>query len=85
MSDTTQGGGSQAGVENQERRTWLASVLMGVGLLAAYGTLAGQAFAFLLPSSTRRTRRIFVGPVSSFPIDGVRTIQDLRGKTSPPD
>ncbi len=62
------------------RRSWLASVLMGVGLLASYGTLAGQTLSFLLPTGlASRKRRLFIGPVAAFPLDAVRTIFDLQG------
>ena len=62
------------------RRSWLASALMGVGLLASYGTLAGQTLSFLLPTGlAKRKRRIFIGPVAAFQQDAVRTIRDLEG------
>ena len=73
MTDTYKNG-------QHSRRSWLASVLMGVGLLASYGTLASQTLSFLLPTGlAQRKRRIFVGPVAAFPIDVVRTILDLEG------
>ena len=62
------------------RRSWLASMLMGVGLLASYGTLAGQTLSFLLPTGlAKRKRRLFIGPVASFQPDAVYTIRDLQG------
>jgi len=62
------------------RRSWLASALMGVGLLASYGTLAGQTLSFLLPTGLAKSkRRIFIGPVAAFQQDTVRTIRDLEG------
>ena len=73
MNDTHNNGKSS-------RRSWLASVLMGAGLLASYGTLAGQTLSFLLPTGlAKRKRRIFVGPVEAFEMDAVRTIRDLEG------
>ena len=63
-----------------DRRTWLAKVLMGVGLLASYGTLAAQGALFLLPERLQpRLRRLFVGPVARFPEGTVRTISDPQG------
>jgi Rieske Fe-S protein len=63
-----------------DRRAWLAKVLMGVGLLASYGTLAAQGLLFLLPERIRpRTRRIFVGPIDRFPAGSVQTIRDPAG------
>jgi cytochrome b6-f complex iron-sulfur subunit len=66
--------------EAMDRRTWLAKVLMGVGLLASYGTLAAQGLMFLLPERLKpRTRRLFVGPVDRFPAGSVSTIRDPGG------
>jgi Rieske Fe-S protein len=62
-----------------DRRTWLASALMGIGLLASYGTLASQFLGFLLPDRATRRRRIFVGTLGQFPEGSVRTIRDLEG------
>lgn len=63
-----------------DRRAWLAKALMGVGLLASYGTLAAQGLLFLLPQHLKpRTRRLFVGPVDRFPVDSVHTIRDPGG------
>ena len=62
------------------RRGWLASALMGLGLLASYGTLAGQVLGFLLPTNRKPpTRRLFIGPVDQFALDSVRSIRDLVG------
>ena len=72
MTDTRDKGGPS-------RRSWMASVLMGAGLLAAYGTLASQFLGFLLPARRASRRRIFVGPVAAFPPGTVRTILDLEG------
>ena len=73
MTDTHNNG-------KHSRRSWLASVLMGVGLLASYGTLAGQALSFLLPTGlAKRKRRVFIGPVAAFETDAVHTIRDLEG------
>ena len=62
------------------RRNWLASALMGLGLVASYGTLATQVLNFLLPARLKPpTRRLFIGPVEHFPVDGVQSIFDLEG------
>ena len=65
--------------DGTSRRAWLASVLMGAGLLASYGTLAAQVLSFLLPTGRSSRRRIFVGPAAAFPAGEVRTILDLEG------
>lgn len=63
------------------RRRWLASTLMGIGLVVSYGTLAFQVLSFLLPPNLKpRTRRLFVGPMDRFAIDSVHTVRDLEGK-----
>lgn len=62
------------------RRTWLAGALMGVGLLASYGTLAFQFFSFLLPKHLGgATRLLFIGPVDRFAVGSVQAIRDLKG------
>lgn len=69
---------------NQEdrttRRAWLATVLMGAGLVASYGTLAVQWLMFLFPQKLRpRTRLLFAGQVGQYPVGGVRSFYDLQG------
>lgn len=68
------------GEEGVSRRTWLAGVLMGAGLLASYGALAFQFLSFLLPKRLKgETRLLFVGPVDRFAAGSVQTILDLKG------
>ena len=68
--------------QNPTRRAWLASALMGIGLVASYGTLAAQVLSFLLPERLKPpTRRLFVGPFDRFEIGGVKTIRDLQGNS----
>ena len=63
-----------------DRRAWLSKILMGVGLLASYGTLAAQGLIFLLPEHLKpRTRRIFVGPLDRFVAGSVQTLRDAAG------
>lgn len=63
-----------------DRRAWLSKILMGVGLLTGYGTLAAQGLIFLLPERLKpRTRRIFIGPVDHFVTGSVRTLRDAEG------
>ncbi|MFQ5902732.1 MAG: ubiquinol-cytochrome c reductase iron-sulfur subunit [Candidatus Binatia bacterium] len=62
------------------RRDWLALLLMGVGLVASYGTFALQGVMFLLPRRVRpRTRRLFAGQVDQYKIGSVQSFLDLRG------
>ncbi len=62
------------------RRDLLAAVLMGGGLVLAYGTLALQGLLFLLPKRLRpKTRLIYAGRIDQFAVGGVRTIYDLDG------
>ncbi|UCF37886.1 MAG: Rieske (2Fe-2S) protein [Acidobacteriota bacterium] len=66
--------------EKTSRRGWLASVLMGAGLVASYGVFAFQGFLFLLPKRTQaKTRNIFAGRVSQFAVGGVKGFSDLEG------
>ncbi len=62
------------------RRKWLASALMGGGLLLSYGTLVVQGLLYLLPEQVRpRTRKIFAGQLSDFKVGGVKPVYDLEG------
>lgn len=62
------------------RRDFLASALMGGGLLLAYGTLAVQSLLFLLPKQLQPKRRLlFAGRVDQFEEGGVKSFLDLDG------
>ncbi len=66
--------------KKKNRREWMASVAMAIGLVASYGVLAFQGFLFLLPRRTApRTRNLFAGRVSQFEIGGVDKFLDLEG------
>ena len=76
--DSTKRGSDRRG--KTSRRAWLGSLLMGIGLVASYGTLATQFVAFLLPRrGPRRMRRLFVGPVDGFEVGAVTSMRDLEG------
>lgn len=65
--------------QKMSRRSWLA---MGVGLAAAYGLLAIEGIAFILPKRIKApTRKLFAGLLAQFPDQGVKEIRDLQGKT----
>ena len=62
------------------RRDWLASLLMGIGLIASYGMLAVQAFLFVLPKRLKaKTRFLFAGSIDQFQAGSVETLYDLEG------
>jgi hypothetical protein len=63
------------------RRELLAAVLMGGGLVHAYGTLVLQGLLFLLPKRLRpKSRLIFAGRrIDQFDVGAVRTIFELDG------
>lgn len=62
------------------RRDFLASALMGGGLLLAYGTMAVQSLLFLLPTQLQPRRRLlFAGRTDQFEEGGVRSFLDLDG------
>ena len=66
--------------DGSTRRGVLASALMGVGLVAAYGMLGVQGLLFLLPKRLQaRTRLPFAGRIDDYPVGGVRTVYDLEG------
>ncbi|MFQ6671772.1 MAG: ubiquinol-cytochrome c reductase iron-sulfur subunit [Candidatus Tectimicrobiota bacterium] len=63
------------------RRGWMASVLMGVGLLAAYGALAVEGFLFLLPKRLKpKTRKLFAGSTGRFTVGTAQSFHDLKGE-----
>ncbi|MBM3264097.1 MAG: Rieske (2Fe-2S) protein [candidate division Zixibacteria bacterium] len=62
------------------RRSWLASVAMGIGLALSYGTLAVQGVLFLLPERLKpRTRKLFTGNADQYEVGSVRSFYDLEG------
>jgi len=66
--------------QKKNRREWMASVAMAVGLVVSYGVLAFQGFLFLLPRRTApRTRNLFAGRINQFEIGGVDKFLDLEG------
>jgi Rieske Fe-S protein len=62
------------------RRKWLASVLMGIGLVLSYGVLAVEGLLFLLPKRLQpRTRRLFAGQAVQYRVGSVQSFYDLQG------
>lgn len=62
------------------RREWLALLLMGIGLVVSYGTLALQGILFLVPRRVApRTRKLFAGNVNHYQSGHVQTFLDLQG------
>lgn len=69
-------------IETQKtnRRDWLASALMGLGLVASYGFLALQGLLFLLPRQEGVKRRsLFAGRIDQYEIGAIRKFLDLEG------
>jgi Rieske Fe-S protein len=64
------------------RRTFLTSLLAGLGLAASYGVLAAYAVAYLFPPHPRRTgRRLFVGRRQDFRAGTARPVIDQKGRS----
>lgn len=62
------------------RRDWFGSVFMGLGLIVSHAVFAWQGLSFLLPTKTApKTRKLFAGQASSYPLNGVKTVYDLQG------
>jgi cytochrome b6-f complex iron-sulfur subunit len=62
------------------RRSWMASALMGAGLLLSYGVLAVQGLLFMIPERLKATRRkLFAGRIEQYPVGSVRKFYDLDG------
>ena len=67
-------------VTNISRRGWLASVAMGVGLIASYGTFGVQGLLFLLPKRLKApTRRLYAGQIDQFQMGALQGVLDLQG------
>ena len=66
--------------ETGTRRDWLSRVLMGLGLLLSYGTLAAQGLMFILPRRLKpKTRRLFAGQIDQYELNSVQRFFDLQG------
>ena len=66
--------------ETGTRRDWLSKVLMGLGLLLSYGTLAAQGLMFILPRQLKpKTRRLFAGQMDQYELNSVQSFFDLQG------
>jgi len=69
-----------APLTNPSRRSWLASLAMGVGLISSYGMFAVQGLLFLLPQRLKApTRRLFAGQIDQFQIGALQVVLDLQG------
>jgi len=78
--DHIAGGSLMDETSHTTRREWLASVLMGVGLVASYGVLAVEGLMFLLPKRLKpRTRLLFAGQIDRYKVGGVQGFYDLQG------
>jgi cytochrome b6-f complex iron-sulfur subunit len=63
------------------RRDFMAKVLMGIGLLLAYGALAVEGILFILPPKKKTpTRNLFAGKLEQYRIGTIQTFYDLEGK-----
>jgi len=67
-------------VKNFSRRSWLASLAMGIGLVSSYGIFAFEGLLFLLPQRLKTpTRRLFAGQIDQFQIGAIQGVLDLQG------
>lgn len=65
-----------------ERRSVLAAIAAGMGLLLSYGLFAAYAVSFLFPPPVRRRpRRLFLGRRTDFRPGEARSLVDDRGRT----
>jgi Rieske Fe-S protein len=64
------------------RRSVLAGLFAGVGLLLSYGLFGAYAVAYLFPPpSRRRMSRLFIGRLAEFAPGTARTFVDQRGRS----
>jgi len=62
-----------------DRREFISNLLMGGGVLASYGFLAGQGCLFLMPPNKEvPTRQLFIGVLDHFHIGTVQETYDLE-------
>lgn len=67
--------------ENVDRRGFFKRFLMGVGLLASYGTGAVYGLQFLLPKKkSKKFRKLLVASLDELPQNGSKTFKDLSGR-----
>lgn len=77
---TEKGDSRMSGKPKITRRKWLASALMGTGLLISYGVLAVQGLLYILPPQVKsRTRKLYAGHFSHYDEGKVREVYDLDG------
>lgn len=80
MNDVTKNRLMQEESGRTTRREWLAVILMGLGLVVSYGTLAIQGLMFLLPERLKpRTRKLFAGQADQYKVGSVQSFYDLQG------
>jgi len=67
--------------DGQSRRSFVASVAMGAGLLLSYGALAIKGLLFLIPPKTSvKRRKIYAGKLDEYAIGSIQKFIDLEGK-----
>lgn len=67
--------------EGLNRRGFFKKVLMGIGLIAAYGVGAVYALQFLLPKNRQASyRKLLIASLEELPKDGGKTFKDLQGR-----
>ena len=69
-------------MEGGGRRSFLASLVGGLGLLASYGVFGAYAVAYLFPSRARdRKQRLFVGRLADLATSSGRVFVDQKGRS----
>lgn len=67
--------------ESLNRRGFFKKLLMGVGVVASYGTGAVYALQFLLPRKRKaRFRKLLIASLDDLPKDGSKSFKDLSGR-----
>ncbi len=74
-------GSSRQKLTDYSRRDFMAKILMGAGLILAYGALAVEGIFFVLPPSKKiPTRKLFAGKLDQYKVGLIQTFYDLEGK-----
>lgn len=67
--------------DEQSRRSFLATLAMGAGLVLSYGALTIKGLLFILPPKTQvKRRKIYAGRLDEYSIGTIQKFYDLESK-----
>lgn len=73
---------SKDATAGESRRSFMASLLAGLGMVVSYGVLGIYGIAYLFPPRARaKVQRLFVGRTTDFPSGSARAYIDQKNRT----